>query len=72
MTERTPFSRSEDDFDPFETHEQARSNWLQRRRDKAVEEILANRRGEYTVPTWVLAALLGLIVAGWIALILFT
>ncbi len=49
-----------------------RTNWVQRRRDRIYHEIQANRRGEYRVPTWVLATVLGLIVAGWLALILFT
>ena len=47
-------------------------NWLERRREKAVEEILRNRRGEHTVPTWVLGALLGAIIVAWVALIIFT
>ncbi|BCJ77244.1 hypothetical protein CS0771_67880 [Catellatospora sp. IY07-71] len=49
-----------------------RTNWVQRRRDRIYNEIQANRRGEYRVPTWVLATVLGLIVAGWLGLILFT
>ncbi|MEU8081380.1 hypothetical protein AB0B31_38730 [Catellatospora citrea] len=53
------------------TGEEVRSNWVQRRQDKIYNEISANRRGEYTVPTWVLAALLGLFVAGWVALVVF-
>lgn len=43
---------------------------LQRRRDRIAEEIARNRRGEYTVPTWVLTLVLVLIVAGWLALVL--
>jgi hypothetical protein len=43
-------------------------SWIDRRRDKIVEEIQRNRRGDYRVPTWVLAALLATIVAGWVAL----
>lgn len=43
---------------------------LQRRRDKIAEEIARNRRGEYTVPTWVLTLILALLVGGWLALIL--
>jgi hypothetical protein len=53
------------------TGEDVRSSWVQRRRDKIYDEISANRRGEYTVPTWVLAATLGLFAAGWVALIVF-
>jgi hypothetical protein len=46
-----------------------RRNWYQRRRDKVAEEIARNRRGEYTVPTWVLAAALAAFLLAWIALI---
>ncbi|WP_446220346.1 hypothetical protein [Micromonospora sp. IBHARD004] len=46
-------------------------NWIDRRRQKIRAEIDRNRRGEYTVPTWVLAAALVLIVGAWLALILF-
>lgn len=38
--------------------ERERRSWIDRRRDKIVEEIQRNRRGEYVVPTWVLAAAL--------------
>lgn len=48
----------------------ARRSWVERRRAKIAEEVARNRRGEYTVPTWVLAAALTLIVAAWLALIL--
>ncbi|MBL6277942.1 hypothetical protein JMF97_17445 [Micromonospora fiedleri] len=47
-----------------------RQSWLERRRDKVRAEIERNRRGEYTVPTWVLAAALALIVGAWLALII--
>ena len=33
-------------------------NWIDRRREKIRAEIERNRRGEYTVPTWVLAVAL--------------
>ncbi|MEV4201869.1 hypothetical protein [Micromonospora globbae] len=46
-----------------------RLNWVERRREKIRAEIERNRRGEYTVPTWVLALALVLIVGGWLALI---
>ncbi|MDQ7908635.1 hypothetical protein RB614_29295 [Phytohabitans sp. ZYX-F-186] len=42
---------------------------VQRRKQKIADEIARNRRGEYTVPTWVLALILGVFVAGWITLI---
>jgi hypothetical protein len=51
--------------------EQVRQNWLERRREKVIAEIERNRRGEYTVPTWVLVGLLLLFIAGWAALVLF-
>ncbi|WP_200213307.1 hypothetical protein [Micromonospora coerulea] len=46
-------------------------NWVDRRREKIRAEIERNRRGEYTVPTWVLAVALILIVGAWLGLILF-
>ncbi len=52
------------------TRRQVRESWMMRRRRKIREEIERNRRGEYTVPTWVLGALLVTIVAGWILFIL--
>jgi hypothetical protein len=51
------------------TRREVREAWLVRRRRKIREEIERNRRGEYRVPTWVLAVLLVAIVAGWAALI---
>ncbi len=45
--------------------------WLQRRREKMVAEVQRNRRGDYTVPTWVLLVALFVIVAAWAALIIF-
>ncbi|MFI2649958.1 MULTISPECIES: hypothetical protein [Micromonospora] len=44
-------------------------NWIERRREKIRAEVERNRRGEYTVPTWVLAVVLVLIVGAWLALI---
>jgi len=47
-------------------------NWIDRKREKIIAEIEANRRGEYTVPTWVLAvALVAMIVAicTWLVLV---
>ncbi|HEX2144651.1 MAG TPA: hypothetical protein VHG10_09105, partial [Glycomyces sp.] len=42
----------------------------ERRTTRIREEIARNRRGEYTVPTWVLAVALAAVIAVWI-LILF-
>jgi len=61
------------DPDP-ERREYPRSStvaWLQRRREKAVAEVEANRRGEYRVPTWVLVAALVVVVLVWVAIIAF-
>ncbi|MFY1650081.1 hypothetical protein ACN27J_04205 [Solwaraspora sp. WMMB762] len=44
--------------------------WLERRRNKIAAEIARNRRGEYTVPTWVLATALALILGVWAVLII--
>ncbi|MEV4617665.1 hypothetical protein AB0J74_02980 [Asanoa sp. NPDC049573] len=46
-----------------------RQGWLQKRRQKVIEEIERNRRGDYRVPTWVLAVLLVAVLAGWLLLI---
>jgi hypothetical protein len=46
------------------------ASWLDRRRERVVEEILRNRRGDHKIPTWVLTALLAAIVIAWVALII--
>jgi hypothetical protein len=48
-----------------------RQGYLQKRRDKVRDEIERNRRGEYRVPTWVLVALLVLMVGGFVAILVF-
>jgi hypothetical protein len=52
-------------MDPVPPH----GSWIDRRRAKIVEEIQRNRRGDYRVPTWVLAVLLVMVVTGWVALV---
>jgi len=52
--------------DPEFTQAEARHGWVQRRRDRIVAEIQRNRRGEYRVPTWVLAVILVAFVAAWL------
>ncbi|WP_198153901.1 hypothetical protein [Catenuloplanes japonicus] len=47
-----------------------RQNRIERRREKIVAEIQANRRGEYRVPTWVYAAVLLAIVGFWAAFVI--
>jgi hypothetical protein len=56
--------------DPDRLPEGLRMGYFERRRAKIRAEIERNRRGEYTVPTWVLAAALAAIVAVWLFLIL--
>ena len=41
----------------------------ERRRQRMKDEIQRNRQGGHTVPTWVLWAILVLIVVGWLVLI---
>jgi hypothetical protein len=54
---------------PERTPEQVTWGRLERRRERIRAEIRRNREGGHRVPTWVLAAVLGLFVAGWIWLI---
>lgn len=44
---------------------------VQRRQERIRAEIEANRRGEYTVPTWVLSLALALMVGALIAIVVF-
>jgi hypothetical protein len=57
---------------PEKTTHDVQANFVQRRRDKTVAEIQANRRGEYTVPTWVLTVLLLVIIGTFATLIYFS
>jgi hypothetical protein len=52
--------------------EAPKPNLVRRRKQKIAEEIARNRRGEYSVPTWVLALILGVFLAAWIGLIAFS
>jgi hypothetical protein len=69
---RPPDDRASDDpaFHRPERPDEIRLSRIQRRRKKIRDEIERNRRGEYTVPTWVLVLALVLLVAGWLALVL--
>nr|WP_090800853.1 hypothetical protein [Asanoa ishikariensis] len=49
-----------------------RQGWLQKRQQKVRDEIDRNRRGDYKVPTWVMAALLVALVAAWLLFIFLT
>ncbi|BCB77114.1 hypothetical protein GCM10022251_57930 [Phytohabitans flavus] len=52
--------------------EPRKPSMVERRKQKIAEEIARNRRGEHRVPTWVLALILGVILAGWVALVVFS
>jgi hypothetical protein len=54
---------------PERTPEQVAWGRLERRRERIRSQIRRNREGGYRVPTWVLAVILGLVLAGWIYLI---
>jgi len=43
-------------------------NRVERRRERIRSEVQRNREGGHRVPTWVLAAVLALILAGWVYL----
>jgi hypothetical protein len=54
---------------PERTPEQVSWGRLERRRERIRAEIRRNREGGHKIPTWVLAAVLGLVLIGWIYLI---
>ena len=47
----------------------AAGQWAAKRRAKIHAELERNRRGDYKVPTWVLAVLLVAFVAAWVLVI---
>ena len=51
------------------TSEPRKPGLVERRKQKIAEEIARNRRGEYRVPTWLMALALGVFVAAWIILV---
>jgi hypothetical protein len=53
---------------PFEDAVRRR---IERKHDRMKQEIVRNRKGGHRIPTWVLAAFLGLLVAAWALLIIF-
>jgi hypothetical protein len=59
-----PRREEPEEFDPFAgPFEQARMAH-RNRREKIIQEILANRRGEFKIPTWVLAVALVALIVG--------
>jgi hypothetical protein len=64
MTQQPP-----DQPPPERSVEDVRWSRLERKRDRIRAEVQRNRAGGHKIPTWVLSVLLGLIVSGWIYLI---
>jgi hypothetical protein len=64
MTQQPP-----DQPPPERSVEDVRWSRLERKRDRIRTEVQRNRAGGHKIPTWVLSVLLGLIVSGWIYLI---
>jgi hypothetical protein len=54
---------------PERTHAEVYWRRVQRRHDRIRAEIARNRAGAHRIPTWVLAAALGLALLGWLLLI---
>jgi hypothetical protein len=54
------------------SRDQQRQGWLGRRRDRVVAEIERNRRGDYKVPTWVLAMGIVAVLLIWAAIVIWT
>jgi hypothetical protein len=54
---------------PGQPPEDAPWGRLRRRRDRIRAEIHRNRTTEHRIPTWVLASILGALLAGWVYLI---
>jgi hypothetical protein len=61
-------SRKKDD--PFNEILGSMSSRSRDRRERMVQEILANRRGEHRVPTWVLACVLVAMIGAIVAVLL--
>jgi hypothetical protein len=56
---------------PERTPEDVLWHRVERRRERVRSQVQRARNGEHKVPTWVLAVVLGLILAGWLYLIIF-
>ena len=66
---REPSSRSREASPRERTAEDVRWGRVERRRERIRADIRRNRQGGHKIPTWVLAVLLGLLLAGWLYLI---
>ncbi|MFI7603115.1 hypothetical protein [Actinoplanes sp. NPDC049681] len=56
---------------PERTFEDVMWGRVERRREKIRSQVARNRQGGHKIPTWVLAAVLGLLLLGWLYLIFF-
>lgn len=69
-------AREPDQFPPGEmperTVEDVRWSRVERRRERIRAQVQQARHGQHRVPTWVLAAVLGLLLLGWLYVIIFT
>jgi hypothetical protein len=54
---------------PERTDSEVRWRRIERRRDKVYKQVMHAKHGRHRVPTWALAAVLALLLAGWIYLI---
>ncbi|WP_229076448.1 hypothetical protein [Actinoplanes sp. DH11] len=60
-----------DQPDPAERSEQdVRLGRAERRRERVYQQIKKDRAGNHKIPTWVYATILGLVLAGWLYLII--
>jgi hypothetical protein len=66
MTTNTP------DQQPEHTSEEVAWGRVRRKQEKIRTEIERNRAGGHRVPTWVLAALLGVVLVAWVLLVVTT
>ena len=55
---------------PERSESEIRWRRLERRRERVFRQIQRDRAGGHKVPTWVLATILGLLLAGWAYLII--
>jgi hypothetical protein len=69
MTTEKPGRPSADET-PERTAADVRWARLQRKRERIRAEIERNRAGDHKVPTWALAALLGLVILAWVILVI--
>jgi hypothetical protein len=57
--------------EPPERNEyEVRWNRIERRRERIYRQIQKDRAGNHKIPTWVYATMLGLLLAGWLYLII--